>query len=105
MSRSILTHMMLILFLLTIASCVGSDDSGQNLGNIFDSDEGLILTEEDHPDGWMREDCITCHPLDVIHQEDRTELGILPLEDIQNFVLEEGLDSCVICHGNNGVDE
>lgn len=90
---------------ISMVSCVGSDDSGQNFGNIFDSSEGLILTEEDHPDGWKREDCLTCHPLNVIHQEDRTELGILPLEDIQEFVLEEGPESCVICHGNNGVGE
>ena len=94
---------LLILLFLPIFSCVGGDDGGQDFGNIFDSDEGLILTEEDHPDGWKREDCLTCHPLNVIHQEDRTELGILPLEDIQEFVLEEGPESCVICHGDNGV--
>ncbi len=96
---------LLILLFLPIFSCVGGDDGGQDFGNIFDSDEGLILTEEDHPDGWKREDCLTCHPLNVIHQEDRTELGILPLEDIQEFVLEEGPESCVICHGDNGVGE
>jgi hypothetical protein len=97
------------LFLILICSiflgCVGGDDAGQNLGNIFDSSEGLILTEEEHPSGWKREDCFTCHPLNVIHQEDRTELGVLPLEDIQEFVIQEGPDSCVICHGDNGVGE
>ena len=98
-------RLFLILICFIFLGCVGGDDSGQNLGNIFDSNEGLILTEEEHPDGWMREDCLTCHPLSVIHQEDRTELGILPLEDIQEFVLEEGPDSCVICHGDNGVGE
>lgn len=96
---------LLVLLFLPIFSCVGGDDSGQDLGNIFDSSEGLILTEEEHPDGWKREDCLICHPLSVIHQEDRTELGILPLEDIQEFVLEEGPESCIICHGDNGVGE
>ena len=96
---------LLVLLFLPIISCVGGDDSGQDLGNIFESSEGLILTEEEHPDGWKREDCLICHPLNVIHQEDRTELGILPLEDIQEFVLQEGPESCVICHGDNGVGE
>lgn len=98
-------RLFLILFCFIFLGCVGGDDSGQDFGNIFESSEGLILTEEEHPDGWKREDCLTCHPLNVIHQEDRTELGILPLEDIQEFVLQEGPESCVICHGDNGVGD
>jgi len=97
--------LLIILFLPMVVACVGGDDSGQNFGNIFESSEGLILTEEDHPSGWGREDCFICHPLSEIHQEDRTELGILPLEDIREFVNQEGPESCVICHGDNGVDE
>lgn len=96
---------LLCLLFLTIIACVGGDDSGQDFGNIFDTEEGLILTEEEHPDGFGREDCFTCHPLAVIHQEDRTGTGILDLEDIQDFVEQEGLDSCVVCHGDNGVGE
>ncbi len=100
-----MNKVLLILLLLPMAACVGGDDSGQNLGNIFESSEGLILTEEEHPSGWMREDCLACHPLNKIHQVDRTGTGLLLLEDIQEFVLEEGPESCVICHGDNGVDQ
>jgi len=96
---------LLLLLVLSIMSCVGEDNDGQDFGNIFNSDEGLILTEEDHPDGWQREDCYACHPLDVIHQEDRSGTGLLLLEDIQEFVLLEGLSSCPICHGDNGVPD
>lgn len=88
-----------------LASCVSEDNKGQDFGNILNSPEGIILTEEDHPDGWMREDCYTCHPLAVIHQEDRSGTGLLPIEDIQEFVLAEGLASCPICHGFNGIEE
>ncbi len=94
---------LLALLLLSMVSCVGEDNDGQDFGNIFDTNEGLILTEEDHPDGWQREDCFVCHPLDVIHQVDRSGTGSLLLDDIQEFVIMEGLASCPICHGDNGV--
>ena len=93
---------LLILFFL-LASCVSEDDKGQDWGNIFDGVEGIKLTEEEHPDGWGREDCFACHPLEVIHQEDRSGLGVLLLEDIREFTVQEGLASCPICHGDNGV--
>lgn len=93
-----------ILLILLIIGCVGEENEGQGFGNILDSPEGLIVTEEEHPDGWGRSDCFACHPIFDIHQVDRTN-GLLPLEDIQALVEEEGLASCPICHGDNGVDE
>ena len=94
---------LLLIFLLLLVSCVGEDNEGQDFGNIFDSTGGLILTEEDHPSGFGREDCFVCHPLEVIHQVDRSGTGTVPLDEIQEFVLMEGLASCPICHGDNGV--
>lgn len=95
--------LLVLILMLGALGCAEGDDMGQDFGNIFDSPEGIILTEDEHPDGWGREDCFACHPLEEIHQEDRTQTSILPIEDIQEFVNEEGLDSCVICHGDNGV--
>jgi len=97
-------RLLLILSLSALLGCVSSDDEGQDFGNIFDSPEGTVLTQEEHPDGWGRSDCFTCHPLAVIHQVDRTG-GLIPIEDIQEFVEQEGLASCPICHGDNGVIE
>lgn len=97
--------LLLMILLLLSVSCVDEDNRGQDFGNIFISTEGLILTEEDHPTGWMREECFLCHPIQVIHQVDRSGTGTLLLEDIQEFVLQEGLASCPICHGDNGVPE
>lgn len=87
-----------------LLSCVGGDDEGQDFGNLFEGTDGLVLTQEEHPDGWGRSDCFACHPITEIHRVDRTG-GLLPLEDIQRFVNQEGLDSCPICHGDNGVTE
>lgn len=96
---------LLILLLSLVSSCVSEEDGGQDWGNILDGVEGLILTEEDHPSGWGRQECFVCHPLEVIHQEDRSGLGVLLLEDIREFTVQEGLASCPICHGDNGVPE
>jgi hypothetical protein len=93
-----------VLFFVGIIGCVGEQNEGQDFGNIFDSPEGLIVTEEEHPDGWGRSDCFACHPEFDIHQVDRTG-GLLPIEEIQALVEEEGLASCPICHGDNGVDQ
>ncbi|HXG30844.1 MAG TPA: hypothetical protein VNK81_04295 [Thermodesulfobacteriota bacterium] len=87
-----------------LLGCVGGDDEGQDFGNLFEGTDGLVLTQEEHPDGWGRSDCFACHPITEIHRVDRTG-GLLPLEDIQRFVNQEGLDSCPICHGDNGVTE
>ena len=95
----------LFIGLLFLLGCVGGDDEGQNFGNIFEGTDGLMLTQEEHPDGWGRSECFACHPINEIHREDRTGTGVLPLEDIQEFVEQEGLDSCPICHGDNGVME
>ena len=96
---------LLLSVLLLLASCVSEDNQGQDWGNILAGVEGLQLTEEDHPDGWMREDCFACHPLEVIHQEDRSGIGVLLLKDIREFTQQEGLSSCPICHGDNGNTE
>jgi hypothetical protein len=99
MKKSLLLALIFILL-----GCVGGDDEGQNLGNIFQGTDGLVLTQEEHPDGWGRSECFGCHPINEIHREDRTGAGF-PLKDIQKFVEQEGLNSCPICHGDNGVTE
>lgn len=96
---------LLLLLVFLFSSCVSEEDEGQDWGNILAGVEGLILTEEDHPDGWGRQECFVCHPLEVIHQEDRSGIGVLLLEDIREFTVQEGLASCPICHGDNGVPE
>ena len=98
-------RLILILLFSSLLSCVSSDDEGQDFGNLFDSSEGTVLTQEEHPDGWGRSDCFFCHPIYEIHRVDRTGTGVLPLKDIQKLVEEEGLDSCPLCHGDNGVNE
>jgi hypothetical protein len=100
-------HLWVALALVAVVGCGGGagNDTGQDLGNLLDTAQGTHLTREEHPDGWQRRDCFLCHPREEIHQVDRTGLGVLPLQDIRNLVDRQGLDSCALCHGTNGVGE
>lgn len=98
--RSIVYCLVSLVFLL---SCGSSElDQGEDYGNILESPEGLILTEEEHPGGWGRADCNTCHNLDNIHLENRTDISI-DIEAIHDQALEEGNSGCPDCHGANGI--
>ena len=66
------------------------------------SEEGLVVTPSEHPDGWGRADCGACHVLEVVHQRECTAgVDYLGLEEI---VASDGYDSCSHCHGGNGVE-
>ena len=69
---------------------------------IAQSEEGLIVTPAEHPDGWGRQDCGACHALVVLHQRECTE-GVDYLE-LDERVAADGYDGCVECHGSNGVE-
>lgn len=66
---------------------------------------GLILVEEEHPTGWMRPNCFGCHNVQLIHTVNRTGLpdAEVNLAGVRAIVQNEGVASCPLCHGNNGV--
>lgn len=66
---------------------------------------GLVLVEQEHPTGWMRADCSACHEASNIHMVNRTGLpdDVVDLPGIQAITQAQGLASCPLCHGNNGV--
>lgn len=86
-----------------LSSCNQSaTNDGEDFGNLLTSPQGLLLTEEEHPEGWGRAECTLCHNLENIHLENRTGLPI-DIQAIYQQALEEGLSSCASCHGTNGV--
>ena len=92
-----------VLFL-TAAGCGGSGPpQSEDYGNLFNSPAGLILVHDEHPTGWGRPDCFSCHEIRKIHTVNRTGLPDLDLAAIQTVVQREGEASCPQCHGNNGV--
>ena len=69
-------------------------------GSMLDSDQGLVVTEEEHPDGWARSNCWECHVAMEIHRTGCTP--DVDLDAISDLVDTEGLSSCATCHGDNG---
>lgn len=87
---------------------------GENYGNLLDSPAGLVVVQEEHPTGWGRPDCFACHNIMDIHTVNRTGLptcsatitqDCLNLSEIQAIVSSQLESSCVMCHGNNGVNQ
>lgn len=96
-------HIILIILAMILLAC-GTDNTlgGEDHGNLATSDEGITLTQDEHPIGWGEADCFFCHNMENIHQTDRTGTG-LNLEGIRELTQDEGLASCATCHGTNGL--
>jgi hypothetical protein len=95
----------MVLAVVGVVGCGRGNDDGQDFGDIVAGAQGTQLTREEHPTGWGRSDCFLCHPLEEIHQVDRSGTGVVPLEDIRRLVDRERLNSCHLCHGDNGVGD
>lgn len=95
-----------VLIAFAIAAC-GSGGSPQsaNYGNLLASPGGLIVLEEEHPAGWGRSDCFGCHDVKNMHQVNRTGLpdDQVDLPGINAIIANQGEQSCMLCHGTNGV--
>lgn len=94
-------------FLLLLAAGCG-DNAGvtsENYGNLLASPDGLVLVEEEHPTGWTRPECFTCHEVQNIHTVNRTGLpdSVIDLAGVRALVASGGEGSCPQCHGSNGV--
>lgn len=101
----VIDKMGLLIFVLIGFVACGSieDDAGEDFGNIINSPSGLTLMEEEHVFGWGRSECLMCHNVNNIHQEDRTGLDV-DVEEIQQMTFEFGEAACQDCHGANGTD-
>ncbi len=95
------------LFLLALCLSCGSksDPQSEDSGNLLASPGGLLLLEEEHPTGWTRPDCFGCHVFENMHQLNRTGLpdALVDLPNIRAIIANQGLPSCALCHGDNGV--
>jgi len=93
--------------LVTLLGACGSrsDPQSEDFGNILASPGGLVLVEEEHEAGWGRQDCFVCHDTNNMHQVNRTGLPDekVDLPGIRAIIENQGLESCELCHGDNGV--
>ncbi len=93
-----------ILMLVGLFGC-GSDGSrpAEDYGNLLNSPQGLILERSEHPTGWSRPDCFACHEIRSIHVVNRTGIADFDLAEVRTVVRNQGIASCTMCHGDNGV--
>ena len=97
-------HLIIATLLVFAAGCGGSGPSqSEDYGNLFNSPQGLILVQDEHPTGWGRPDCFSCHEVRNIHIVNRTGIADLDLAAVRKVVDQLGEASCPQCHGNNGV--
>lgn len=95
--------MTVLLASLFFCSCGSTDLQGENYGNLMASPSGLTLVPHEHKEGWGVANCNICHNTSLIHLVDRSGTDI-NMAAIREQVVTEGLVSCPICHGTNGVD-
>lgn len=70
-------------------------------GSMTASDEGLVVTETEHPDGWGRADCVACHSQAALHR--RACTPSVDMEALREEIADVGYETCTECHGDNGV--
>lgn len=70
-------------------------------GSMSASDEGLVVVESEHPDGWGRAECQSCHALDALHR--RACTPSVDMEALREEIDAAGYETCTDCHGDNGV--
>ncbi|MBI2343759.1 MAG: hypothetical protein HYV02_05465 [Deltaproteobacteria bacterium] len=84
-------------------ACGSEQLQGEDYGDLLVSPSGLVLTQDEHAVGWGKSDCTLCHNFNNLHLVDQTNTGI-NVTAIQDLVFSDGLDSCAVCHGTNGVE-
>lgn len=91
----------LMVSLLLTMGCADSRQA-EFYGNIFSPTSGFLLTQDNHPTGWTQTSCFSCHFPDNIHLVDNVTEFPVNVDEIQRIVREKGLQSCQVCHGDNG---
>jgi len=75
----------------------------QDYGALAGSPQEVRLTQEEHPSGWRRRQCVSCHPIRDIHCDDEGAfITGWDMDWVRGVVERRGEASCIICHGDNG---
>lgn len=88
-------------FLFIILFVCGSCSVERQYDNYSMTQADLTLTANNHPHGYTRSQCFSCHLPQNIHQVDR--VGAPSFAYARSLVESQGLNSCSGCHGYNGV--
>lgn len=95
-----------IIFLVLLFFGCGNDKPNmENYGDIYSSDEGIVVSQAEHQSGWGKQNCFLCHNSRNLHllNEEFPPPDGFDLKQIQKLVTEKGIESCKTCHGSNGL--
>ena len=87
-----------LLFMLAFL-CTGCTEPCAD-GSMLESEGGLVVVRDEHPDAWERSDCTSCHAVDGLH---RQGCAAVDLAEVREQVDADG--ECATCHGPMGVSE
>lgn len=98
------TRILLIAGLGFILAGCGQERACPDTGDsMLDSEAATVVTESEHPTGWGRAVCATCHSFAGLHRR-----GCSPevdLAEVRAIVEEGGEAACAECHGDNGATD
>lgn len=87
-----------LLIILTVFNACDIDRQYEDYALTKEGD--LTLAAQNHPHGFGQTQCFHCHVKANIHQVNRINS---PVFDIAKDLVEDrGLNSCSVCHGDNG---
>ncbi len=88
-----------VALLLTLALASGCTEPCAD-GSMLESEGGLVVVRDEHPDAWEHPECTSCHAVDGLH---RVGCADVDLAAVREQVDADG--ECASCHGPMGVDE
>ena len=94
-----LIELLLVVLVETTTSCERPERQYEDYQ--VQSSADLTLSAANHPHGYSKRECFTCHLPHNIHRVD--SLGDPLFGAARGMVDQLGVKSCVSCHGNNGV--
>jgi len=86
---------------LLVTMLLGCGQDHQNEDYQIKDTTGVTLTESNHPHGYKKSECLSCHVPANIHQEDRINSNSVGLA--RSLVEKYGAQYCWTCHGTNGL--
>ena len=86
----------------TLSACGDGVHEGEFYGDLLSSPQGLVLTLEEHGDGWGRADCFMCHPIQNLHLANQTSFAGIDMDKVRYITATQGEAGCSQCHGFNG---
>ena len=95
----------ILFFVLFFVGCGNDKPNQEAYGDLYSSDQGIVLTAAEHESGWGKTNCFLCHNTRNLHlpNNDFPAPDGFDLKGIQKQVSAQGIASCKTCHGKNGL--